>query len=165
MNEKTKKREFDYYIYIDYSENLIGYSIIEKNKTKGLLKKITKFRHFKDARYKRLYLKNIKNTFERDKLVSYLCKYRIDSIWYNMEIFTDIIKFVEDHSNFDIFISIDDFQFDNFMKLFKVVRDSKNIFLIKESRLKRNSNEEKISLIIDNLLNIYRKKKHERKKR
>lgn len=31
---KNKKKEFDYYIYIDYSENLIEYSIIEKLKKK-----------------------------------------------------------------------------------------------------------------------------------
>jgi len=30
-------KEFDYYIFIDYSENLIGYSIIENKKLKNLL--------------------------------------------------------------------------------------------------------------------------------
>jgi len=30
-----KMKEFDYYIFIDYSENLIGYNIIEKEKLKN----------------------------------------------------------------------------------------------------------------------------------
>ena len=36
---------FDYYIYIDYSENLIGYIIIHKDKIEELLPKLSKFRH------------------------------------------------------------------------------------------------------------------------
>jgi len=34
-----EKKEIDYYIYIDYSENLIGYNIIEKNKVKDFASK------------------------------------------------------------------------------------------------------------------------------
>jgi hypothetical protein len=158
-----KKGEFDYYIYIDYSENLIGYIIIEKKNVREILSKISKLHHYKDIKHKREYFHSIKKRFERDRLISYLYQYRIDSLWYNADIFTEIIKFIEEHSNFNIFISIDDFQFDNFLKLFKIINDSKNIFLLKESKLKRHSNEEKISLIIDNLLNIHRKKKHEKK--
>lgn len=33
-----KTKEFDYYIFIDYSENLIGYTIIE-NKNKNFISK------------------------------------------------------------------------------------------------------------------------------
>ncbi len=43
---KERKKEFDYYIYIDYSENLIGYSIIEKSKIRELLPKISKLAHY-----------------------------------------------------------------------------------------------------------------------
>jgi len=42
-----KMKEFDYYIFIDYSENLIGYNIIEKEKLKNLLPKISKLKHYK----------------------------------------------------------------------------------------------------------------------
>ena len=30
-------REFDYYIFIDYSENLIGYIIVNKNNKDGMI--------------------------------------------------------------------------------------------------------------------------------
>ena len=32
-------KEFDYYIFIDYSENLIGYSIIEKKRLRSYFRK------------------------------------------------------------------------------------------------------------------------------
>ena len=37
-------KEFDYYIFIDFSENLIGYNIIRSENVKGLLSKTNKFR-------------------------------------------------------------------------------------------------------------------------
>jgi hypothetical protein len=40
------KHEFDYYMYIDYSENLLGYLIIENIKVKELLPNISKFAHY-----------------------------------------------------------------------------------------------------------------------
>ena len=45
----SKKREFDYYIFIDYSENLIGYNIIEKEKVGELLLKTSRFRDRKSV--------------------------------------------------------------------------------------------------------------------
>ena len=57
-------KEFDYYIFIDFSENLIGYSIIENNKLKELLPKILRFRHYEDAKNRKLYLKNPNLFFE-----------------------------------------------------------------------------------------------------
>ena len=41
------KEEFDYYIFMDYSENLIGYIIIDNDKVDRLLSKITKLKHYK----------------------------------------------------------------------------------------------------------------------
>ena len=61
-------KEFDYYIYIDYSENLIGYAIIDKEKVKDLLPKISRFRHYRDSRNRKIYLKHIKNTIKKDKI-------------------------------------------------------------------------------------------------
>ena len=42
------KMEFDYYIFIDYSEDFLGYLIIEKDKIKELISKISKFSHYKN---------------------------------------------------------------------------------------------------------------------
>ncbi len=46
-----RKKEFDYYIYIDYSENYLGYLIIENQKIKGFLPKISKFAHYRKLKY------------------------------------------------------------------------------------------------------------------
>ena len=61
-------KEFDYYIFVDYSENLIGYLIIEKNKLNELLPKISKFTHFRELKYKAQYIHSIKKIIEEKKL-------------------------------------------------------------------------------------------------
>jgi len=55
-----------------------------------------------------------------------------------------------------IFVSIDDHQYNAFIKLFAIMPHKEHVFIIKESNLKRESKEYKLSLIIDNLLNIER---------
>jgi hypothetical protein len=50
-------KQFDYYIFIDYSENLVGYSIIDKNKMKELLPKISRFKHYREAGDRKQYLR------------------------------------------------------------------------------------------------------------
>ena len=42
MSNKIQKRIIDYYIFIDYSERLVGYIIIQKEKIKELLPRISK---------------------------------------------------------------------------------------------------------------------------
>jgi len=54
-------REFDYYIFIDYSVNIIGYLIIEKEKIRELLPKVTKFAHFRELKNKSSYIHSVKN--------------------------------------------------------------------------------------------------------
>ena len=39
------RKDYDYYVFIDYSENLVGYSIIEQKKIFELLPKKKKFEH------------------------------------------------------------------------------------------------------------------------
>ena len=58
---KRGEREYDYYIYIGYSENLIGYMIIEGDKINEILPRTSKFHHYRKIRYKRQYIKSIKN--------------------------------------------------------------------------------------------------------
>mgnify|MGYP001564166223 CR=1 FL=1 len=79
-------KEFDYYIFIDYSENLIGYSIIEKTKLKEVLPKILRFRHYRAAKDKKLYLKNVKKAIERDNIKSSFLKLKIKEIHKNIEV-------------------------------------------------------------------------------
>ena len=62
------RKEYDYYIFIDYSENLIGYSIIEQKKINGLLPKISKFHHYRDHRNKKVYIKHISDTIKRENV-------------------------------------------------------------------------------------------------
>ncbi|MBS3066074.1 hypothetical protein J4229_03460 [Candidatus Pacearchaeota archaeon] len=39
-------KEFDYYMFIDYSENFLGYMILEKARKKEFLPKISKYSNF-----------------------------------------------------------------------------------------------------------------------
>ena len=41
------RKDYDYYIFVDYSEDLIGYNIIEQKKIIELLPKILRFEHYK----------------------------------------------------------------------------------------------------------------------
>ena len=151
------KREFDYYVYIDYSDDLIGYVIIDNKGINILLPKILRFRHYREARDKKLYLKNVKQTFKREKLLDYFVQHKIRKTNQNIEIFLDIGEFIKTHSNCLIFASIDNKQYNSFQNFVKIV-DGKNIKIIKESELKIGTVEYQISLVLDNWLNIERLK-------
>lgn len=146
---------FDYYIYIDYSENLIGYTIIEKEKVKNLLPKTSRFRHYKGSKNRKIYLKHISETIKREKILSYFINFKIKRTYENIEIYTDVLNFVKNHENCIIFISVDDKQYRKFKSLINLV--VKNIKIVKESELKRGTVEYQMSLVLDNLLNIRRR--------
>ncbi len=151
-------KEFDYYIFIDYSENLIGYSIISKEKIKELLPKITRFRHYRGAGDRKQYLKNVKNTFKRDDLKSYFLKLKIKDMHKNMEIHLDVLEFLKKHENCIIFISVDNSQYPAFRKMVDII-NGENTVVKKESELIIGTPEYRVSLVLDNLLNIERLKK------
>jgi len=151
------KKEFDYYIFIDYSENLIGYTIIEKCNKNFLLSRIVQFTHFRDLRHKETYLIKIKRVIKINEIFSYIYKCRIGSVWDTLSIFGDIIDFIKENKDNSIFLLVDDRQYTSFIRLFKELILNKNILLIRESELKKSSEEYKLSLIIDNLLNIERR--------
>lgn len=148
---------FDYYIFIDYSENFIGYNIINQPSIKELMPKISRFRHYKRARDKLIYTKNIRNTFERDKILSYFVKTKVREMRENLEIFSDIAEFIKTNNNCAIFISVDDKQYPNFEKLVKII-DGENTKIIRESELRSGTTEYQVSLVLDNWLNIERLK-------
>jgi hypothetical protein len=148
-------RQFDYYIFLDYSENLIGYIIVEQSKINEILPKISRFRHYRKAGDKGLYLKNIKKTFKRENLLNYFLKHKIRETRQNMEIFLDIGEFIKSHPNCLIFASIDNKQYDSFQNFVNIV-DGKNIIVVKESELRVGTPEYQVSLILDNWLNMER---------
>lgn len=148
------RREFDYYIFIDYSENLIGYNIIEKEKIKELLPKISKLKHYKKLKYKREYLNSMKKLFVREKIDSLLFRKKIRECRENM----DILEFIKKHDNCIIFVCIDDYQYRKFRKMVNIL-DGEKTKLVKESSLKKGSPEYQMSLIIDTKLNLERRKK------
>ncbi len=150
-------KTFDYYIFIDYSENLLGYVIIENKKVNDLVIKLNRFRHFRETRDKKLYLKNIKNTIKREGITDYLFRLKIRKVNSSPEIYADIAVFIKKYPNCIIFISIDDKQFSNFEKFVEVI-NGETTKVVKESQLKQESREYKMSLILDNLLNIERLK-------
>ena len=99
-------KEFDYYIFIDYSEDFIGYNIIEFNKIKDLLPKISKIKHYKEVNHKKQYLGAIKRTLNNNKIINYFLALKIKKVTQTLEIFTDIAEFIKAHGNFLIFVSI-----------------------------------------------------------
>lgn len=150
--------KFDYYIFIDYSENLLGYMIVDDDKIPEFIPKISKFAHYRDLKHRDQYIKSIKKRIKKDKILSYTLKTKIKKLTENLEIYSDILSFLKEHDNCLIFISVDNKQYINFKKIVDVI-DGKNIKIVQESRLKRDSDEYRMSLVIDTLLNIERLKK------
>ncbi len=154
-------KEFDYYIFIDYSEGLIGYDIIENKKLKEILPRISKFTHYKQLRHKRAYIHSIKDRIEKEGVLSYFLKYKIRELYKNAEIYTDVLEFIKKHDNCIIFISVDNRQYKAFNKLVGFV-DGKKVVVKKESELVKGTPEYQASLVLDTLLNIERLKNDKR---
>ena len=152
-------KEFDYYIFIDYSENLIGYSIIENKNFKELLPKILRFKHYRKAKNRKLYLKNISRTIKKENIKSSFFRIKIKELNKNMEIYLDVLEFLKTHKNCIIFISVDNNQYLKFRKMVEIVDADKTI-IKQESELKEDTPEYKVSLVLDNLLNIERLKEN-----
>ena len=58
-----------------------------------------------------------------------------------------------------IFISIDDNFYFSFMKFVNTLESKNNLFILRESKLKKHSIEYKLNLIVDNALNVERRRK------
>ncbi len=150
-------KEFDYYIFIDFSENYLGYLIIEKEKIGKVLPIISKFKHYRELKHKSAYLHSIKKVVEKNKILSYLLKNKIRKVPDTPEIYSDVLEFLKEHNNCLIFISVDNKQYSNFERLVKII-DGTNIKVVKESELRIGTFEYRISLVLDTLLNIERLK-------
>lgn len=148
------KMKADYYIYLDYSERLVGYIIIQKDKIPNLLPKISKLHHYKDIKNKKGYIKSVKKIFDEGVIQQDILKCKIKGLKDNLSIFVEIADFVKNHDNCKIFASIDNNQFIAFMKLFEMIPHKTHVIIVKESDLKKGSVEYKLSLIIDTRLNI-----------
>jgi len=161
MKIKTiKLKEFDYYIYIDYSENLIGYNIIKREKIKELLPKISRFRHYRSSKNRKLYLKNAWKTISKENVKSCFLRFKIKEKHQNMEIYLDVLEFLKKHNNCIIFISIDNHEYPNFKKMVDIV-DGEKIVIKKESELRKGTIEYQVSLVLDTMLNIERLRKYD----
>lgn len=123
------------------------------------MSKIVKFRHHKEERHKKIYLHKIKREINNSNLISLILKQKIKHIKDNLIIFAEIAEFVRKNDNCLIFMSVDDNQFNAFTGLLSMVPHKDHITVKKESELKRNSPEYKLSLIIDTMLNIERMSK------
>jgi len=150
-------KEFDYYIYVDYSEGLIGYCIIEKSKVKELLPKISKLHHYRGLKHKKEYLNSMKKLFLKERIDSFLLRQKIYKIRKNIDVFIEILDFVHKHDNCIVFVCIDDYQYRKFRKMINIL-DGQKTKVVKESSLKKGSPEYQMSLIIDTKLNLERRK-------
>jgi len=155
MRNNKKRKEFDYYIFIDYSENLIGYNIIGHDKMIKLLPKISKFAHYRNLRYKKEYLKSMKKRIEKENILLFFLKYKIKELYKNVDIYADVLEFIKKHDNCIIFVSVDNRQYKSFNKLVEFV-DGKKVVVKKESELIKGTPEYQTSLVLDTLLNIKR---------
>ena len=149
-------KKFDYYIFIDYSEDLIGYNIIAEDKIEEILPRISKIHHYKERRHKKQYIASIRKLMIKNNIESFLLEYKIENIRANALIFVRVLEFVKKYDNCFIFISIDNNQYKAFIKLFNLFSHKENVFIVRESDLKKNSLEYRLSLIIDNMINIKR---------
>ena len=149
------EKQFDYYVFIDYSDNLIGYIILNKEKIKGCFPWINKLKHYRRIKRGSLYLKAMKNMFERNNVLGSLEKHKVTELRYNLELCSEIFEFCKSKPDSNIFISVDDRQYLGFMKLMNVL-DGKKFTIVKEGKLIPNSIEHKLSFIIDTLLNLKR---------
>ena len=61
-------KDFDYYIFIDYSVNYLGYIIIERKDIKEFLPRISKFKHYRELKSKKAYLNSMKKLLRRMRL-------------------------------------------------------------------------------------------------
>ena len=148
-------KEFDYYIFIDYSENLIGYVILEKAKVKICLENTLRFKHYRESKKRKLYLKKVKQTFNKRDVLNCFLKKKIRNVLETPEIFADIAEFIKKYKDSRIFVSVDDRQYKNFEKFVEIL-DGENTKIVKEGKLRRNTSEYKINLILDTWLNIER---------
>ena len=137
-------KQFDYYIFIDYSKNFLGYLVVEKEKISEFLTKISKFSHYKELKHKYAYLHSIKKIIEKNKILSYPLKMKIRKTTDTPEIYSDILEFLKKHDSCLIFISVDNKQYSNFERLVKII-DGTNIKVVRESEIKKDSFEYRIS--------------------
>ncbi|MBI2047413.1 hypothetical protein HYT26_04610 [Candidatus Pacearchaeota archaeon] len=150
-------KEFDYYIFIDYSEDFLGYLIIENNRVREFIPKISKFAHYRELKHKDAYLKSIKKIVDKNKVCDHFCRLKIRKTEATPEIYSDVLEFIKYHKNCLVFICVDNKQFLNFQKLVKII-DGQDIRVVKESELKKHTPEYRISLVLDTLLNLARLK-------
>ncbi|MEK6894766.1 MAG: hypothetical protein AABX10_04855 [Nanoarchaeota archaeon] len=150
-------KQFDYYIFIDYSENFLGYLVMKNEKIKEFLPKISKFAHYRELKRKEAYIHSIKKVIEKNNVLSYTEKTKIRKTTSTLEIYSDILEFLKEHDNCLIFISVDNNQSVNFEKLVRII-DGTNIKVVRESQLRKDTFEYRINLVLDTLLNIERLK-------
>tara|TARA_Y100000310_G_C20386639_1_gene670751 strand:+ start:301 stop:771 length:471 start_codon:yes stop_codon:yes gene_type:complete len=151
------KEEFDYYVFMDYSENLVGYIIVDKKKIRELLLRITKLKHYTKLKYKKQYLTSMRKLFSKNNILEFIHKYEVTELRQNIKICSEIFDFCKNNPDSKIFISVDDRQYGGFMRLVKIL-DRKRFTIIKEGKLKKGSVEYQMNLIIDTLLNLKRRK-------
>ena len=150
-------REFDYYIFIDYSEDYLGYLIIDKEKVNEILPKISKFKHYRKARNRKLYLNNASKTLRRENIYASFLKFDLCKNNEKLKVYTEVLDFVIKFSNWNIFISIDDHEYSNFTQIFNPINSAK-IILKKESELREKTCKYQMNLVLDTILNLKRLK-------
>lgn len=90
------KLNFEYYIFIDYSEDFLGYLIISQKKISEALKNTLKFAHYRHVKNKRAYLKSIRDRTNNQNLRQYFIT-KVRKTSENFEIYNDILAFLKEN--------------------------------------------------------------------
>ncbi|MDP2925077.1 MAG: hypothetical protein Q8N99_01770 [Nanoarchaeota archaeon] len=146
--------DFEYYAFLDYSQELIGYSVIRKDNLKELLAKIARLHSYKEIKHKQKYLAKIKKLDW--KKIKKLMDYNIVKITSSEKILLSIIEFIKENNESLGFISVSDHYYNSFSKMIEMSERRHNYLIVKESDIKKDSNEYKLSLVIETLLNLER---------
>ena len=93
--EYKEKNPIKYYIYLDYSDRLVGYIIIEREQIPSIIPKISKLHHYKDIKNKKGYIQSVKKLLDRENIMVYLLKCKIKDLKDNLSVFVEIVDFIK----------------------------------------------------------------------
>ena len=89
---------------------------------------------------KKLYLKNVKKTIQKEEINSFFLKLKIKTLSKTMDIYLDVLEFLKKHGNCIIFVSVDNHEYPNFRKLVKFA-DGQKVIIKRESEMSEGTPE------------------------
>lgn len=156
--EKPISRRFNYHIFIDVSSEMAGYMIVESKKFEEILLLTAKLHPYSKIKRKEKYLESVSKNVRWRKVKTLIEDLVIEKREMQVGLFKDIATLLQENKDNLYFISVSDRIYFDVSKLLELV-EKKNYLIVKSSDLKKDSEEFKVSLILETLLNLKRRKK------